>query len=213
MESKWQSLYQKEIKDSGGIKLFFEKKIKEKKPLLERIIKIMPAGGRILEAGCGTAVLSIYLSNLNFQVTSLDNDENMLQLARTIADMFPKKPEFIKKDLFNLDYPDNWFDLSFSHGVLEHFTENDLIKIINNQLKIAKILIFSVPTNYFKQTDKIYGDEHLLKIKEWEKIIGKTNGKIIEKFGYYFQNKIKALLYHLFKICTPPYIGFVISKK
>jgi len=214
VDHRWSILYQKEIMASDDPRSFFKKKVKEKQPLLKKIRKYSShTRKKMLEAGCGTGVLSTYLANRGFKVTALDNDENMLKLARDIADLFPNQPKFVKKTLLDLDYSDNHFDISFSHGVLEHFKEEKLIKIINNQLRVAKILIFSVPSNYFKEKDKIHGDEHFLSIRGWEKIIDKTNGEIIEKFGYYFQNQIKALLYYLFKIFTPPYIGFVISKK
>ncbi|MGC9049254.1 MAG: methyltransferase domain-containing protein [Patescibacteria group bacterium] len=210
----WITYYQQEINKAGGIKLYFSKKIKEHSVLLKHIIKYSPSQGRIFEAGCGTAILSIFLENQGFQVTALDNDENMLQLAAEIAACFPKKPKLIKGNLLSLNLPENYFDIAFSHGVLEHFDREDVIKIINNQLKIAKIVIFVVPSNYFKEKDKIHGDEHLLSIKQWQDIIGATNGRLTEKFGYYhFQNNLKPWLYRIFKISIPPYIGFVISKK
>lgn len=55
-ESSWQNYYSHEIEKAGGIERFFNQKICEKKQLIESIIANTPEGGRIVEAGCGTAV-------------------------------------------------------------------------------------------------------------------------------------------------------------
>lgn len=213
MESKWQKLYQQEIENYGGIKAFVSHKIKEKVVLVKYIKKFTPRNGKIIEAGCGTGVISTYLSNLKFETTALDNDENMLSLAKEMAKTFPQKPTFIQKDLLSLNLAENQFDLCFSHGVLEHFSDLEIVQILKNQLRIAKIIIFSVPSNYFKEADKIYGDERFLDIKKWEDLINQSNGLLIKSFCYCFQNIWRKFLYNFLKFGKTPYLGFVIVKK
>ncbi len=127
MDSKWQKLYQQEIKDCGGEKTFIAHKIKEKGVLIKYIKKFTSRSGKIIEAGCGTGIIATYLSNLNFKVTAVDNDEDMLNLAKRMAKNFTQKPVFLKKDLYNLNFLENQFDLCFNHGVLEHFNDIEII--------------------------------------------------------------------------------------
>jgi len=59
------------------------------------------------------------------------------------------------------------FDLIHSHGVLEHFSNQDITKIINNQLAISPLLIHYVPSD--KYDYKSFGDERLLPKEYWRR--------------------------------------------
>lgn len=212
----WKEIYQKEIDISDGPKIFFKQKIKEKQPLIKEIIKLSNYNGRILEAGCGTGVISTHLSSLNYDVTAIDIDKDMLDLAKQFTKFTKSSPKFKRQNLFNLKYPKDFFDIVFSHGILEHFSDKTIINIVNNELKISKKVLISIPSDYYKEKDKIYGDERFMSVKKWESILNKTQGKILRKIGYYFQSKFtftlnklipKVMIYHA------PYITFILGKK
>jgi hypothetical protein len=63
----------------------------------------------------------------------------------------------------------------FSHGVLEHFKDEQIKYIIRRQKQEAQRVIHYVPTNkYVKQS---FGDERLMSAKEWIKRFSPTNFK------------------------------------
>ncbi|MBU2523385.1 MAG: bis-aminopropyl spermidine synthase family protein [Nanoarchaeota archaeon] len=212
--------YASEIKKYGGLKEYIQAKSIEKKPLLDKIKKYS-GNKKILEAGCGSAVNSIALANCGFELTCLDNDPEILKFAKNNAIKFEGHPKFIEGDILSLSDSKDCFDVAFSHGVLEHYSDNQIVNMINAQLSVAKTVIISIPSNFFKQEEAINGDERFLNKKHWENLIAKTNGNLVESFEYFYDSdniKIKTLkllsnlTFNKFP-AKKPYIGFVIKRK
>jgi|SRR3989344_4735999 len=218
--NKFIEYYSQEIRRYGGIKRYVAAKASEKKPLIDRI-REYAKNKQVLEAGCGSAVNSIFLANEGFNLTCIDRDLNILKFAKINSKVFNKNPKFINLDIKRLKRIKNKFDVSFSHGVLEHYPDSQIIELINSQLDVAKFVIISVPSSFFKPSEAINGDERFLDEKHWSNIISKTNGTLIEKFGYFYDSnrpKIKFLRFistlTLNKLPkTKPYFGFVVEKK
>ena len=53
--------------------------------------------------------------------------------------------------------------------MLEHFSDQDINKLLQENLRVAKIVIFSVPNNSYPKKD--VGNERLLSKFKWEKIL------------------------------------------
>ena len=217
--SKFPSYYTSEIKKTGGIKQYVQEKAIEKKPLLDRVIKYARRRKRILEAGSGSAAGAIYLADKGYSVVCIDNDKKMIKIAKNNASLFNKQPEFLLKDILHLNYPTNYFDVAFSHGVLEHFSDEKISNLINAELKVSNFVIVSIPSDFFKPEEAINGDERFLNVNHWKRIIKKTNGTLIETFSYFYHGeelRIKALrMINAFTFgilpLKKPYIGFVIK--
>ena len=129
MNKGWHDIFSQEIKSLGGIKNFSNIKVKEKKPLIDKIIKFCKKRDMILEAGCGTGVISSHLVKLGYNLTCLDKNEKIMNLSKCISKFFNTKINFVKGDLFHLDFPREYFNVSFSHGVLEHFEDKGIINV------------------------------------------------------------------------------------
>jgi 2-polyprenyl-3-methyl-5-hydroxy-6-metoxy-1,4-benzoquinol methylase len=193
------SYYKDQIRKYGGIDKYILAKAKEKKALLDRVRKYAKSK-RVLEAGCGSAVNSIFLANEGYSVFCIDNDYKMIKLAKTIAKDFKKSPYFKKENI--LKFNNKKFDVVFSHGVLEHFKDKEIVSIINKELSLGDYVIISIPSDFFKPNQAIEGNERFLSVKEWLKIISQTNGEVIETFSYFYDpDKLSVWLYKvLFKI-------------
>ncbi len=213
--TKWSQIYQNEIASEGGPKKFLQKKSKEKRFFLEKIIKEVGNGQnqKIIEAGCGTAVVSIVLSSLGYKVTAVDIDQEMLAIAKMLARNRNQLLNFEIADIKSLPYQDNTFAIAFNHGVLEHFSDQDIIKILGELLRVAEIVIFSVPSDYFTEEEKMYGNERFLNKKQWLKIIKQVPRlRSVRYFGYYFTSYFKYLLHKYLHLFKAPYIGFILKK-
>lgn len=81
---------------------------------------------------------------------------------------------------------------------MEHYNDDEIVKIINEQIRVSDICIFSVPTSYFEK--KMLGNERFMKKNEWREIINKSNAKIIKETGYHYKTFYKRFI----DICKNP---------
>lgn len=210
----WYEVYLKDIEKKGTLENYVDDKIKNKKVLIN-LIKKYSKKNKLIESGSGTGVLSTYMASLGYNVTGIDIDEDILKLSKKIAKNYnsKNKPNFQKKSIFELDYKKNTFDVSFSNGVLEHFTNEQIIDTLKQQMKIAKIVIFGIPTKYFNQEEAMYGDERYMSYKFWRNLINDAGGIVLEEKSMHYMNKKKRLL-NFTKYFRPyPYRIFVIKLK
>lgn len=158
-----------------------------KKRLIELIISETPKGGKILEAGCGTADLSIILNGCGFVVTALDLSADVLEYAKkkTISGLNPIG--FIQADILSLSsiFGKKHFDTVCHSGVMEHFSDRDIKKALKEQRIIAKKLIFNVPNNRVKPGPELFGDERLLSHRKWSELIASAGFSNFKIYGGY----------------------------
>lgn len=214
MKKTWYEIYVDEINEKGSIINYVNDKIKTKKNLINVIKKYSP-NNKIIEAGSGTGTLSTYLASIGFDALAIDMDKDILDLSKKIAKEYgaKNKPKFKIDSILNLKYKKNEFDVSFSNGVLEHFSDKEIIQTLKKQMRIARIVIVGIPTKYFDDDEAMYGDERFLKIKYWRAIISKAGGEIIEEKSCHYLTKPQIVL-NLKKYFRPyPYRIFVIRKK
>jgi len=148
-------------------------------PLLNEIFMEKPR--RILEVGSGSGTLGIFLSYLGFKIVSIDNNKEVIELAKKHNKLFNGRVKFVKRDAFKLDFKRDSFELVYHQGFLEHFNSEEIIRLLEKQLEIAPIVIFSVPNNYYKHKD--FGNEWLLSKKKWEQILSQFN--VVKSENYY----------------------------
>lgn len=92
----------------------------------------------------------------------------------------------------------NFFSVTHSSGVMEHYSDDEIISIINEQLRVSDVCVFSVPTPYFEK--KMLGNERFMKRNKWRKIINKSNAEIIKETGYHYKTFFKRFI----DICKKP---------
>lgn len=83
--------------------------------------------------------------------------------------------------ILDLKYKQKEFDVAFSNGVLEHFCDEEIIKILKEEIKIANTVIFEVPSRYFDDDEFMNGDERCLTEEKWEELVEKANANIVIK--------------------------------
>ena len=126
--------------------------------------------------------MSVYLSKEGADTIGIDNDERNIALAGKNNSVLRGNAKFTKADAFHLPYPDKSFDVAFSQGLLEHFDCQDIIKLIDEQLRVAKAVAFSVPNKFYNHKD--FGDERLFTKKEWESILSKYDILVSDDYHY-----------------------------
>ena len=211
---EWNQIYLKQIENHGGNKAYMKFKIQHKKKLL-KILRKYSGNGTIIEAGCGTGIITSQLASEGYTATGIDIDEKILKLAKKLEkDYFgTNRAIYVKKSIFDLDYKKDSFDLCFSCGVLEHFLDEQIIDSISQQINIAKIVIIVIPTKWFNNEEALHGDDRFLKLSYWRKLIQKAGGTIIAEYSYPFKLSLKQKIKYLNRIFRPKaYRVFVIKR-
>ena len=167
--------------------------------LLELIIGCTPPKGRILEVGCGTGILSLILSDYGFDVTASDVSPSVLSYAAEKIKVLLPNLKFKEADMFNLSklFADKYFDTVFSKGLMEHFSDEEIIKGLAEQRKVSHRAIVYVPNSRSKRS---FGDERLLSNRRWISLLRDSGFKEVRLFGDYDLQKytyfFPVLIYH-----------------
>src|ERR1044071_5837463 len=79
------------------------------------------AGGlRVLEIGCGLGTDGAQFAKAGADYTGVDLTDAAIELAQKRFELFGLKGEFRVADAENLEFPNESFDVVYSHGVLHH---------------------------------------------------------------------------------------------
>jgi len=163
-----------------GLTPFYDSFAKLVNPLRRRLLQqanIQP-GQRVLDFGCGTGLLTRMLkqSSPNVQVTGLDGDEDVLNIARAKS-----RGADIQWDhalAFDMPYPDNSFDVVVSSFVTHHLTSVDKVRAFKEVHRILRpngwfhIVDFGPPFNFFTRVQAIV-------MKNFERTADNFEGQIL----------------------------------
>ena len=73
---------------------------------------------------------------------------------------------------------------AFHRVFFEHFTDDDIRKLLKEQLRVSRKALFSVPSLWYPRQD--FGDERLMKKEDWLRILSEFK---LEKASYYSGRK------------------------
>ena len=194
-EKKWNDLYNKYIMEEfDNWEQYFKIKMRLKKKFLNLVIKYSNNGKPLLECGCGTGKFAAYVASLGMCSYAMDKETEMVNQTKKISKLIsPKnKVNVIKGDIINIPFEDKFFSVTHSSGVLEHYEDIEIIKLINEQIRVSDFCIFSVPSSYFEK--KMLGNERFMSRKKWRKIIEQSNAKIIKESGYHYKILKKRII-------------------
>lgn len=126
----WEKMYANKIKHAGGIDRYLQKKERRSVgALIKRIKNNLAPGSRILEVGTGTGAVGALLIKYGFNVTVIDNDKKMVAMAEKTFELFNKANVVHLTDAKDIvkKFGSNSFDCVISHGMLEHYSDSEII--------------------------------------------------------------------------------------
>lgn len=148
---------------------------------LNLIVKSVPAGGSVLDLGCGTGEpIAQFFINKGFKITGVDGSKKMIELCKK---RFPGE-KWIVSDMREINLHQQ-FDVvlawhSFFH--LDHDSQRKMFKIFSAHTKPGGVLAFTSG----EEEDEIWSDNggqmlyHAsLSIKEYEKLLSENAFKIL----------------------------------
>lgn len=108
---------------------------------------LIPAGSRVLDAGCGEGVLSVMLARKGCTVVGVDLSEPNIVACKEYAakEGETERTEFLVGDIEHMNFPDHSFDYVVSSHVLEHVP--DFEQGVRELGRLAKVeVIAAIPT-------------------------------------------------------------------
>jgi len=159
--------------------------------------KYFPKKGIFVETGCGSAESSMRIEKHKRKFYALDISEKALEMAKKIK-IFDKR---IKADIFHMPFKKESIDGLWNLGVMEHFDEREIIKIMNEFHRVLKkgsyTILFWPPV--FGSSSIVLNSyewfmKKILKKKVWIRPEEKTQIKSIEHIKRLI-NRTKFSLY------------------
>ena len=92
--------------------------------------------GKVLVVGCGRGSLSAYFANDGWECSLIDLSKEAIDRAKEAFQERNLTAKFDVGDAMSLPYESNFFDLTFSIGLLEHF--EDVKQVIAEQYRVLK---------------------------------------------------------------------------
>lgn len=183
MNRTWNTLFESDLDKEGSILAHYTGNLVQNWAFVAKIKQYLSPPPhkkpfRILEAGAGTGYLATYLSSLGHEVSVIDIDTDFIEKVNSF---FKTKISIVRLDIRinEINFPK--FDLVYNIGVMEHFSDEDIISISKNFRAISDLFVFAVPN--FKIPFS-YGDERYLSKRHWQKLLKKAGWEIKETFSY-----------------------------
>ena len=121
-------------------------------------------GKTILEVGTGTGQYCIELSLRGARCLGIDIDKGSIKLAKRLANDYNVDCSFKNINLFDLK--GQHFDIIFSMGTVEHFTDDEIVKMFMQMSKVGDYVIVGVP--YSGSRPYMLSKEHSQRNGTWE---------------------------------------------
>ena len=116
---------------------------REEYRMMRRILATLPAGSRVLDAGCGLGEWTVFLAQQGFDAVGLDISAEVIE---TLHRRFPRS-QFVQGDIRRTGFDAGSFAACLSWGTFEHF-ENGLGDCLDEARRVLRPggwLFMSVP--------------------------------------------------------------------
>ena len=133
----------------------------------------------VLELGCGDGVNAVFMASRGCRVTAVDISGTALEMARRKAREAGVELEFVEGDVFELDPPEQPYDLVFDRGLLHHlpvFRFEEYKKLVADRVAPGgrfHLICHHVSTRPTVALDATYGGA-------MGKLIGYLTGPLVE---------------------------------
>jgi len=102
---------------------------------------------RALDIGCGQGKYLKFLQLKGFQTSGLDSSESAIAMTR---ELLGKEDDIILADMYEYQYPENYYDMIISHATLHHGRKSQVLGLLDkiyNALVVKGKIFISLPSD------------------------------------------------------------------
>ncbi len=130
--------------------------------LILQVKKEYHTKGKALDLGCGDGRHTIFCAKEGFDSYGIDYVENAIHKAKETAQKEKlTNAHFQVRDILNLDFPSNFFDLVIDSSVVDHVHFAEWPKYMQNLLQVLKVGGFLILSQLSAQDPKMLEKKHL----------------------------------------------------
>jgi len=148
------------------------------KELIIQIRRVANPPAKVIEVGCGSGLTSVLLASMGYRATAVDANVQLVEKVKRFEIAFPNLIS-AQADMFRMGFKNRTFDIAFSQGVLEHYCDDDIVRVLLEQRRIAQVVVIDVPNGRGKTGD--YGDERSISPFQWRKLIQTSELAIVNE--------------------------------
>lgn len=151
----------------------------------------------IVEMGIGSGWPSIFLSKFYSNVYGVDINVDVLEMTKKLARKMESNLRIVWGDTFDLSRLSASIGLDIIHhqGLLEHFAEEEIVFVLNEQTRVARQVIGCVPTDRYIMDEYEKGfdpNQHMWPAEQWLDIL---RNFVICEHGVFGLDQWKEQLY------------------
>ena len=159
-------------------------------PFVRAVVRLKPPNATILDLGVGSGVTTKMFADRGLRVIGIDKDPSVFASCQLLFEGLPHPPVLVGLDV--LDLRANFLNryrmvrenlMCTSQGMLEHYSNGDIRRILMTVLKLSEWFVFSVPSVYYPVKT---GTERLMRKEQWLDILKSFN--VVES-DYYSSNQ------------------------
>ncbi|MCH7551972.1 class I SAM-dependent methyltransferase [Patescibacteria group bacterium] len=125
-------------------------------PIFLKDIQKSLQSGKVLDLGCGQGRHTIFFAQNGFDAYGIDYLERPIEEAKELAkEKGLSSTHFLKMDIFQLDFPKNFFDIMLDWSILDHISPQDWDMYLKNILDSLKIGGFLILTEFSANDERV----------------------------------------------------------
>ncbi len=183
MTERWRSYITRGVEAAGSPLAFAIDQWMALFPVYLAIRRALPAGGRVLDVGCGAGAFTSLLAHRGYQAVGVDEDPDVVSCARDMAVSLRAPIGIERASAGDLSAFHGRFDLVCSLGVVEHFDSAVTVDLIREQARCAPLVLAAVPTKYTRYAGPL-SDERLYTRGQFARLVGQAGLRLRESFVY-----------------------------
>ncbi len=119
------------------------------------LLRFQPPPARVLSIGCNLGLFDALLLAHGYQVTSIDTDPEVIEMAKALSRRLGFGLNFEQADAFDLKHYHDRFDVAYSAGLVEHWHGRETVRLLKEHARCAPVVQVEVPTRWTWRIENI----------------------------------------------------------